>query len=237
MLLTKNGTGTGLIVDNEKIAPGLWIVNVFTFRFEYSPLCLIINPKHRRGAFRRTIMKKIVAVAAMLLCISCVMLFAADIMATTTDGKTVVLHDNGRWEYYKEPSPLKSTGGIEGKWSFSEDYFDVLVDQALAQSGLTASDPSYAMYKQMIASSLMASAGDDVASFLISLFSIEITGDTLIMTTEGVDVPYDYTFDKSTRTISLQNPETSEYMVFGSFDEDYTIFTLSGEELVYLVRI
>ncbi len=132
-------------------------------------------------------MKKIVAVA-LFLCISGLMLFAADIMATTTDGKTVVLHDNGKWEYYKAPTTSgKPSDGPEGTWSFPEDYFDVLIDQALAASGISASDPSYAMYKQMIASAMIEASGatgSDVSSVLMSMFSLKFEGDSLLMTTE-----------------------------------------------------
>ena len=33
--------------------------------------------------------------------------FADDIMATASNGATVILHDNGRWEYYQNNSKLR----------------------------------------------------------------------------------------------------------------------------------
>lgn len=33
--------------------------------------------------------------------------FAEDIIATTSNGSTVILHDNGRWEYYKNNSKIR----------------------------------------------------------------------------------------------------------------------------------
>ena len=33
--------------------------------------------------------------------------FAADIVATTSNGSTVILHDNGRWEYYQNNAKIR----------------------------------------------------------------------------------------------------------------------------------
>ena len=45
-------------------------------------------------------------VLAFLMCFSAVS-FAADIVATTSNGSTVILHDNGRWEYYQNNAKIR----------------------------------------------------------------------------------------------------------------------------------
>lgn len=46
------------------------------------------------------------SVLAFLMCFSAVS-FAADIVATTSNGSTVILHDNGRWEYYQNNAKIR----------------------------------------------------------------------------------------------------------------------------------
>ena len=43
------------------------------------------------------------AIAAVL----CAVSFAEDIIATTSNGSTVILHDNGRWEYYQNNAKIR----------------------------------------------------------------------------------------------------------------------------------
>lgn len=52
--------------------------------------------------FMRLLGLAVVAVAA---CVS--FSFAEDIVATTSNGSTVILHDNGRWEYYQNNTNIR----------------------------------------------------------------------------------------------------------------------------------
>lgn len=45
------------------------------------------------------------ALACLLACTS--VAFAEDIVATTSNGSTVILHDNGRWEYYQNNAKIR----------------------------------------------------------------------------------------------------------------------------------
>ena len=45
------------------------------------------------------------ALACLLACMS--VAFAEDIVATTSNGSTVILHDNGRWEYYQNNANIR----------------------------------------------------------------------------------------------------------------------------------
>lgn len=49
--------------------------------------------------------KSFLSVAILLLC--CVPSFALDIFATTANGSAVILHDNGRWEYYHNNANIR----------------------------------------------------------------------------------------------------------------------------------
>ena len=46
-------------------------------------------------------------VLAMFLLLSATNSFAEDIVATTSNGSTVILHDNGRWEYYQNNAKIR----------------------------------------------------------------------------------------------------------------------------------
>ena len=46
-------------------------------------------------------------VLAMVLLLSATNSFAEDIIATTSNGSTVILHDNGRWEYYQNNAKIR----------------------------------------------------------------------------------------------------------------------------------
>ena len=46
-------------------------------------------------------------VLAMVLLLSATNSFAEDIVATTSNGSTVILHDNGRWEYYQNNAKIR----------------------------------------------------------------------------------------------------------------------------------
>ena len=46
-------------------------------------------------------------VLAMVLLLSATNTFAEDIIATTSNGSTVILHENGRWEYYQNNAKIR----------------------------------------------------------------------------------------------------------------------------------
>ena len=46
-------------------------------------------------------------VIAMILLLSATGVFAEDIIATTSNGSTVILHENGRWEYYQNNAKIR----------------------------------------------------------------------------------------------------------------------------------
>ena len=52
-------------------------------------------------------MRKIIRALAALVFMCAVNSFADDIMATASNGATVILHDNGRWEYYQNNSKIR----------------------------------------------------------------------------------------------------------------------------------
>ena len=52
-------------------------------------------------------MSKIIRALAALVFFCTVNSFADDIMATASNGATVILHDNGRWEYYQNNSKIR----------------------------------------------------------------------------------------------------------------------------------
>ena len=52
-------------------------------------------------------MSKIIRALAALVFACAVNSFADDIMATASNGATVILHDNGRWEYYQNNSKIR----------------------------------------------------------------------------------------------------------------------------------
>ena len=52
-------------------------------------------------------MSKIIRALAALVFAYAVNSFADDIMATASNGATVILHDNGRWEYYQNNSKIR----------------------------------------------------------------------------------------------------------------------------------
>ncbi len=52
-------------------------------------------------------MRKIIRALTALVFMCAVNSFADDIMATASNGATVILHDNGRWEYYQNNSKIR----------------------------------------------------------------------------------------------------------------------------------
>ena len=46
-------------------------------------------------------------VVAMILLLSATGVFAEDMIATASNGSTVILHDNGRWEYHQNNSKIR----------------------------------------------------------------------------------------------------------------------------------
>ncbi len=64
-------------------------------------------------------MKKVFLFLIFMLLI-CMVSFSYAMIATTDDGRKVVLNGNGTWEWLNGPSPVNPTAaGINGKWNFS----------------------------------------------------------------------------------------------------------------------
>ena len=51
--------------------------------------------------------------------------FAADIIATTSNGSTVILHDNGRWEYYQNNAKVRD---VRPEATPEDAKFNVMVE-------------------------------------------------------------------------------------------------------------
>lgn len=66
---------------------------------------------------------------AVVLLLSATNSFADDIIATTSNGSTVILHDNGRWEYYQNNAKIRDVrpGAIpeDAKFQITIDYESV----------------------------------------------------------------------------------------------------------------
>ncbi len=181
---------------------------------------------------------KVFATALLLLLVCAFALFAKDITATTSDGRTVILHDNGKWEYYSI-SETKTGEGILGEWALPEDYFDIILEQALAESGISKSDPSYEMYKSIFYSAMLSESGmsaDDLSNYLNDIFSIKFEKETLTITTEGTSEVCKYSVDPSTRVLSILEPDSGQLVPIGTFDENYSTLYIMGEDSFYLTK-
>ena len=68
-------------------------------------------------------------ILAMILLLTSTNTFAEDIIATTSNGSTVILHDNGRWEYYQNNAKIRdvrpSAIPEDAKFQITIDYESV----------------------------------------------------------------------------------------------------------------
>ncbi len=170
-------------------------------------------------------MKKIIV--ALVLSLLCVSLFAADITATAENGKKVVLHDNGTWEYVTETS-VKKGDGIIGTWTYPDNAVDILVDAVLAESGIYPSNPSYTMYKSAIASQVAA---------LPKMYLVIKDDKKGVFTSDRGTHEVEYKLNKTTRALTLTSPELGEPLIIGTFDESYSKLYIEEGQGLYLQRI
>jgi len=170
-------------------------------------------------------MKKIIV--ALVLSLLCFSLFAADITATAENGKKVILHDNGTWEYVTETSAKKGDG-IIGTWTYPENAIDIVVEAVLAESGIYPSDPNYAMYKSAIASQVAA---------LPRMYLVLENEKEGVFTSDRGTHEVEYKLNKTTRQLTLTSPELGEPLIIGTFDESYSKLYIEGSPGLYLQRM
>lgn len=173
-------------------------------------------------------MKKALLIVASLL-VSVFVVFSGDIKATTTDGRTVILHDNGKWEYAKV-----NNDGFIGKWVLSADYFDILIDLALSESGINSSDPNYAFYRAYFQAMIAEELGStDLSSMFMITFNKDGTVSAVI---DGESNTGTYKVDSTSRLLTIINDKTKESIPFGIFDETYSKLYIMGMEMLYLEK-
>lgn len=168
-------------------------------------------------------MKKTIALILMLtIVLACA--FCGDISATTIDGRSVILHDDGTWEYRATKASTASIKGTPvGTWAFPEDLVDRVVDSMLSDMGYTAGSSMYnymkAMYNQIFAETFSE----------LSQLVMELRADgTVVISNAEESSEGTYTIDDD-RILYLNEDFTTE--PFGTFNEDYTKFYMMGFEV------
>ncbi len=172
-------------------------------------------------------MKKAVLAAVMaLLMISAVT--AEDQKAKTQQGRSVILHDNGTWEY---SSVSLSDGGYVGKWEMNEEALDSLIDQYLAESGIDVTSPTYSFYRDYMKELIMQQLKSFGMTAVITLVLNEDGTCSVISGEESASGTYSVSDE---REISVTFDGST--ITFGSFDEDYTRLTIMNEEFFFLTK-
>lgn len=156
----------------------------------------------------------------LLACVLLVHVGAKDITAITAEGRVVVLHDNGKWEY-------RSFGVLEkpyvGIWGFSEEFFDTLVELSLLESNIYPDSPEYEFYKAIVSEMINDEFIDS------GLIELELTDDGYVyMTVDGEEEMALYSVDEKSRVLTLIEDEES--IPFGIFSEDYSKLNIMGME-------
>jgi len=164
-----------------------------------------------------------------LLGISLFMVFSADIKATTADGRSVILHDNGRWEYAKT-----GNGNFIGKWALPDNYFDIIIDAALSESGISTYDPNYAFYRAYFQAIMAEEIGTMNFS---SLFMLTFNSDGSVNAViNGEENTGSYKVDPTSRLLTIIDYDTNQSLPFGIFDENYSKLSVLGQDWIYLVK-
>lgn len=147
-------------------------------------------------------------------------MFASDITAITSDGRFVVLHDNGRWQYKFHEVGQKP---YIGTWGFSEEFFDTLVELSLLESNIYPGTTEYEFYKALFAEMLKE-------EFLESgLIELELSSDGYAyMTIDGEEEMCQYDVDEDSRLLTLC--EDDESVPFGIFSDDFSSLNILGME-------
>lgn len=175
-------------------------------------------------------MKKTIAILTILaICIFSA--FCGDITAVTSNGRTVVLHDNGTWEYMSEKTSSAKTGDKTyiGVWAFPEDFVDKLIDATIAEMGFAPGSSEYVYFKALYGQSLKAQMSD------LTGISIEFKKDgTAIVKSDGEEESCKFSIDSETRLVYITAEGETE--PFGTFNEDYTELYLMGIETVCMTK-
>lgn len=170
-------------------------------------------------------MKRILVLLVLfIICVS--MSFALDMTAVASNGKTVVLHDNGTWEYKGETNQEKYIG----KWRFTDEMFDVILDEVLRESGIYSWSSEYAFYKAVMMDSIKAELGE------LSRLTMELKNDgTASLTIDGETQDAKFEVNSSTRLLYII--EDGEKTPFGVFSSDYTKLNIMGMEELFMSKI
>ena len=170
--------------------------------------------------------KAVLALVLALVLIS--VLGAEDLKARTSSGLSVILHDNGTWEY--APVSLTDSGYV-GKWEMKEEALDSLIDEYLASSGIDTSSPTYSFYKDYMRELIfeqLKSVG------MTTVITLVLNADGTCSVTSG-DESADGTYSVSDeREITVTFGDNT--IAFGQFDEAYTRLTIMNEEFFFLTK-
>lgn len=172
-------------------------------------------------------MKKAVLII-LLLTVLVFSLLAVDISAKTFSGRTVILHDDGTWEY-KENDDTASL--CIGKWEMKEADLDALIDEYLAESGIDSTSATYSFYKTYMKELVMQELH---SSGVMSVITLDIAGDGTCTVSSGDDsIPGTYTLGDD-RVINVTVGD--EIAFSGVFDESFKKLTIGGEEFFFLTK-
>lgn len=163
----------------------------------------------------------------LILALSGTMLFSSDMTAFTESGMSVILHDDGTWEY----SSSENDESYIGRWGVNEEALDELVDMYLTQSGIDSSSSTYSFYrdyfKELIREQIKSSG-------LTSIVTLDINEDGSVLLTSGSDFLRGSYKKGSERTLYFTFDGGTSF--FGRFNEDYTILTIEDEEFLFLTK-
>lgn len=145
--------------------------------------------------------KLLITLFTILLCIS---VSASDITARLANGKTVILHDDMTWEYYKD-----STCSHVGRWILDEGIFD----QFFVAQGIYPGTYEYELSKALISS---------MYSGILDMQIIIYDNGRCYISALGEEHFGDYYLDASTRLMTLEvDGDTGDPGLF-FFTEDYS---------------
>lgn len=154
-------------------------------------------------------------------------LLAADQSAITSSGRTVILYDDGTWEYDES----RDTSSCIGRWEMSEEELDSVIDTYLAQSGIDTTSATYSFYKSYMKELIMQQLN---ASGMTAVITLDIAGDGTCTISSGDDsVTGTYTLGAD-RVINVSVDDV--VIFYGVFDESFRKLTLDGEEFFFLTK-
>ena len=154
--------------------------------------------------------------------------FASDLRATTSDGRNVILHDNGKWEFEKTNNSNKS---YYGKWAFTDDMMYAFVDQYLVELGISPETTEYSFTRAYLLEELKGSLGE------LAGIVVEFKYNNMVSVTMDNDLleSISYKVDDSTGLVSMM--QDGVYLPFGLFSSDYSKLYLQGNEIMFMTKI